>query len=235
MNAVLSSSGFDEQFGDIMLNGLDSKGTYIILRQNKRRGINIGIRPFITRVNPNVVLLGGKLRVGYTLDDNHQPVKVKVVDLHEKDAVLNLRDYCKGFSWLRESRRRFSTILGIGVAASCYDGDAALAAIEANEVAADFIGRVERQYKQYNDGIGFKNKTKVIAALAAAWSMQLPSNFIPLPSATQLPDVVVGKQSKLLNQAQENYGKNVVSFTDKVAAIAAQSAETQGAAEEDVE
>ncbi len=219
---------FNDEFGEIMLNGLSSTASYIPLRQSNRYGLNVAIRPAVFRAGPDVVVFGGKLRVGYTLDNNGNPVKAKVLDLQEKDAVLRLRDFCKGFKWLKESRKRFSTIVGFGFAASQYDGGTAIERIEENDLVAEFINRLERTYKQYNEGATFTNKTQVIAAIDASWRMLMETVFIALPATTQLADHIIGKQSKLLNKAQDNYTDNVVSFGGKVKELAAIAAEKEG-------
>ncbi len=209
---------FDGAFGDIMLNGLGSIATYIPLRTNKRYGINVAIRPILMRVSDDVVLFGGKLRVGYTLDENKKLAKTNVVEISEDVRVQRLKDYCKGFSWLKQDAKRFSTVMGFGIAASEYDGATALETMQENEIAATLINMIERKYKQYND-ISFGPKKNVaIEALNLAWLLLADSGraFKPLPETVQLPVGVVGQQSSLLNKAQDKYKDNVVSFQQKV-------------------
>lgn len=209
---------FNEKFGDMMLNGLDSIQTYIPLRTSARYGLNVAIRPMVIRASAGVVLFGGKLRVGYTLDEKKRPVKTSVTDISDDVRVQRLTEFCKGFSWQKQDKHRFSTIIGVGVAAGSYDGEAALASLESNETAADFICRLERTYKQYN-GVTFgNNRAAAVAALEAAWILQSedPRIFKPLQTFTPLPEGVVGKQSALLNKAQEKYSGNVISFQQKV-------------------
>lgn len=227
MNTALSMNEFQEEFGEIMLNGLDSRDTYIPLRQNKATGINFAIRPIVSRASSGVVIFGGKLRVGFTLDENHQPVKVSVTNLNEEAAVARLKEFGSGWAWLKQSAFRFSTICGFAFAASQYDWELAEVALTENELAKEFIERLERTYKQYNDGAKFQNKRRAIQALDAAWRMQATNVFRAMPQTVQLPPEIVGHQSKMLNEAQDSYGSNVVSFKDKVAAMAAQSAETE--------
>jgi hypothetical protein len=220
---------FKEMFGDLMLNGLDSIQTYIPLRTNARYGINVAIRPMVMRASTGVVLFGGKLRVGYTLDDKHDPVKTTVTDISDAVKEQRLIDFCKGFSWQKQNAGRFSTIIGVGLAASTFDGEVALSVLEENQVASDFINRLERTYKQYN-GVTFgNNKAAAIAALNAAWVLQSknPRIFKPLPETKQLPAEVVGKQTPILNKAQDKYRDNVVSFQQKVDDWAEQAQETE--------
>jgi hypothetical protein len=218
LGKVFTQADFQEAFGEIMLNGLDSVGTYIPLRTNKRFGLNIAIRPMVTRISEGVVLFGGKLRVGYTLDPSHQLVKSNVTDISDEVRVQRLKDYCKGFTWQRADKRRFSTVVGLGIASTVYDGAAVLEHIAENNVASEFITRLERTYKQYNDVTFASHKATAIEALNAAWMLQADSSsiFKPLPKATQLPDGIVGKQTPLLNKAQSKYRNNVVSFQQKV-------------------
>ena len=219
---------YKEMFGDMMLNGLDSIATYIPLRTNARYGINVAIRPMVMRASSGVVLFGGKLRVGYTLDGRHRPIKTNVTDISNEVKTQRLVDFCKGFSWQKQNQGRFSTIIGVGVAASAFDGPAALLALETNEIAVDFINRLERTYKQYN-GVTFgNNKGAAIAALNAAWILQSnnPRIFKPQPEFKPLPVEVVGKQTPILNKAQDKYRDNVVSFQQKVDDWAEQAQET---------
>jgi len=212
-----------------MLNGLDSIGTYIPLRTNARYGINVAIRPMVMRASTGVVLFGGKLRVGYTLDGRHRPIKTNVTDISNDVKTQRLTEFCKGFSWQKSDHHRFSTIIGVGVAGGAYDGDAVLKALEDNSIAADFIGRLERTYKQYN-GVTFgNNKAAAIAALNAAWVLQSknPRIFKPMQEFTKLPDGVAGKQTPILNKAQDKYRDNVVSFQQKVSDWAEQAQDTE--------
>ena len=219
---------YKEMFGDMMLNGLDSIATYIPLRTNARYGINVAIRPMVMRASTGVVLFGGKLRVGYTLDNRHRPIKTNVTDISEDVRMQRLTDFCKGFSWQKQDEGRFSTIIGVGVAAGLYDGPAALLALESNEIAADFINRLERTYKQYN-GVTFgNNKAAAIAALNAAWILQSNNRQIFMPLQwQQLPEEIVGKQTPIMNKAQDKYRDNVVSFQQKVNDWVEQAQETE--------
>lgn len=227
MNEAISMEDFQDEFGEIMLNGLNSKDTYITLRQNKSTGINFSIRPIVSRSSDGVVIFGGKLRVGFTLDNQHAPIKTSVTALNDAAAFQRLKDYGAGFSWLKQNEIRFSTIVGLAFAASKYDWTLAEVALTENELASDFIARLERTYSQYHDGAKFQNKRLVIAALDAAWRMQATNVFRVMPETVQLPETVVGYQSKLLNEAQDSYVGNVVSFADKVKAMAEKSAETE--------
>ena len=234
MSKVITQEVFKEMFGDMMLNGLDSIQTYIPLRTNARYGMNVAIRPMVMRPSAGVVLFGGKLRVGYTLDEKHRPVKGNITEISDEVRVQRLTDFCKGFSWQKQNPQRFSTIIGMGIAGSAFDGPAVLEALETNQVAADFINRLERTYKQYN-GVTFgNNKAAAINALNAAWILQSNNRHIfrPLTEYTQLPGEVVGKQTPILNKAQDKYRDNVVSFQQKVddwAEQAAQEAEEDSA------
>lgn len=218
----MTQTEFNEEFGDMMLHGLDSNSTYIPLRTNKSQGINVAIRPRVFRLSSNVVFYGGTLRVGYTMDEKHDILKQSVISINPDAAALRLKEFCKGFTWLKGDNQRFSTIIGVGIAASRYDGDAALIILEVNKVAEDFINRLERKYKQYNN-VGFtSHKSKAIKALNAAWLLQSGSDlYAVVPSAEQLPEKVVGLQTGVLNQAQDGYGGNVVSFQEKVEDLAA--------------
>lgn len=216
----MTQNEFQEEFGDIMLHGLDSISTYIPLRTNKAQGINVAIRPKVVRVSQGVVLFGGTFRVGYTMDENHEILKKSVTSISEDAAAARLQDFCKGFTWRKADNQRFSTIVGFGVAATRYDGEAILAALEEGQLAKDFITRLESKYKQYND-VGFTSNRRVaIQALNAAWTLQSNSVFAVLPKAEQLPGSVVGMHSGVLNQAQDSYNGNVLSFQDKVDALA---------------
>ncbi len=223
----LTQKQFQETFGDMMLHGLDSNSTYIPLRVNKKSGINVAIRPFVTRLSESIVLFSVKLRVGYTMDEGHNILSKSATDISEDVAAGRLKDFCKGFTWQRADNRRFSTIVGFAVAASRYDGEQAAIAMEENNLAAEFINKLETKYKQYND-VGFTaNKRKAIQALAAAWALQSDSVFTDLPTTTQLPDGIVGLSSGVLNKAQDGYHNNVVSFTEKVAALKAAAADAE--------
>ena len=229
----ITKEEFNEKFGSVMLNGLDSTSTYIPLRTNARYGINVAIRPMVMRVSSGVVLFGGKLRVGYTLDGKHEPVKSNVTEISQDVAVKRLKDFCKGFSWQKGNHQRFSTVMGFGVAATKFDKEGVLTGLEVNNTAQDFITRLERTYKQHNEVTFGNNKGTAALALEAAWLLQCdsPAIFQALQDFTPLPDAIVGKQSGLLNKAQDKYRSNVVSFQKKVDDWAEAAAET--AQEED--
>jgi len=213
---MMTQKEFDEAFGDIMLPGLDSSGTYIPLRMSKTLGINVSIRPMVTRMADDVVLYGGKLRVGYTIDGkNFNPVETPTVNINKATAAKRLREFCKGFSWIKKDERRCSTFVGFAVAAGKHDGEKVLKKLEDGTTAKSFIDKLELTYKQYND-VGFTlNKGKAIQALNAAWHIQSQYAFKKLPKP--LPDKVVGMESGVMNKAQPNYKGNVVSFQQKVA------------------
>ena len=221
----------------MMLHGLDSNSTYIPLRTNKTLGINVAIRPFVQRLSKNVVLFGVKLRVGYTMEKTHNSLKKSITDISEDVAAGRLRDFCKGFTWLKADARRFLTIVGFAVAATVYDGEQAAIALEESNLAAEFITRLENKYQQYNNDVGFgANKRKAIQALTAAWALQSSKVFtsLPAPATTQLPDVIVGMSSGVLNKAQKGYNGNVLSFEAKVVEKAAE-AEAAATAEAEAE
>jgi hypothetical protein len=225
--STITQEVFTEKFGDIMMHGLDSNSTYIPLRTNARYGLNVAIRPRVLRISTGVVLFGGTLRVGYTLDERHRPVKTNITDISNEVRVQRLTDFGKGFAWAKKDEKRFSTIIGVGIAASAFDGAAAITALETNGVAADFINRLERTYKQYN-GVTFgNNKGAAIEALNAAWMLQSnnPRIFKELQEFTPLPEEIVGKQSPVLNKAQDKYCDNVVSFQQKIDDWAEQAAQ----------
>lgn len=230
---TVTQEDFNEQYGEILLHGLSSTATYIPLRTNKSQGINVAIRPIVRRLSDGVVLFGGTLRVGFTLDGAYgSPVKANVVDINEESRMERLKDFCKGFSWRRQDHRRFSTIVGIAFAATRYDRDGALEALDEGDVAKDFITRLENTYKQYND-VGFTaNKRQAVAALNAAWLLQSEQVFSDPLEYTPLPEAIVGRRTGVLNQAQDKYGENVVAFTQKVTDWAEAAAE-EAAEDED--
>lgn len=228
MQDVITQDAFTEQYDEYLLNGLSSVATYIPLRTNARLGLNVAIRPMVIRANDSVVLFGGKFRVGYTLNADKTPVKSKVTALNPEAAVEQLQNFCKGFAWQKKSPRRFSTIIGVGVAGSVYDGAAVLEKVIEDNLALELLDKIERTYKQYNDGSTFTAKRKAATCLRDAWLLQAdnPSIFKPTPDMVKLPQNVVGTASgKVLNQAQDKYYDNVVSFQEKVAELAAQAAE----------
>lgn len=211
---ALDPQEFEEKYGDWMLNGLCSYHTYIPLKTNKRVGINIAIRPYVMRLSDGVVLFGGKLRVGYTIDDNGGYVKAKIVDLHAEDRFQRLREFCKGFSWQKQDDRRFSTVMGIGVAASIYDPEV-LDKIVNDGLAMEFVNKLESTYSKYNEGLTFNAKRKAAAALMDAWLIQAQGVFKPTPEMVKSGSAL-GTTSKVLNKAQDGYHDNVVSFEQKV-------------------
>ena len=216
------SNQYVKDYGDLLLNGLDSRQTYVVLRQNKTQGLNVAIRPAVERVGPNVVLFGGKFRVGYTTDDSYNIIKSKVVTLNPVSRETAIRDFCKGFLWQRVDQRRSSTVLGFGVAGSQYDRQRVIDDIVEGNLALEFVNQIDAKYKQYND-VGFQNKRKAAAAIQAAWLIQLETSFTVPPQAEFLPEEVVGTRSKLLNKAQDNHTDNVISFKEAVAAKVAKA------------
>ena len=219
MHDAMTPELFEEKYGEWMLHGISSHHTYIPLKTNARVGINIAIRPLVLRLNNNSVLFGGKLRVGYTLDNELNPVKAKIVDLHWEDAEKRLQEFCKGFTWGKQSAARFSTIVGMAVAASPYDPEV-LDKIVNDGLAAAMLNKLESTYSQYNDGQVFNHKRKAAAALNDAWLIQAEGMFQQPPEVQKLPEGVLGKATgKVLNHAQDKYHDNVVSFSKKVAEL----------------
>ena len=213
---MITAQEYQDKYGDMMLDGLSSTDTYIPLRVNARYGTNVAIRPMVFRLSDDVVMFGGKFRVGFTLDGN-EFVQAKVVDLHSEQKMERLAEFCKGFSWQKQGSRRFSTVMGFGIAAGPYDGEAILAKLVEDQIAGKMLDSIEKTYKKYND-VGFGPlKRKAVAALQDAWLLQAQNCFAPMPETQVMPDKVLGKSSKLLNKAQDKYHDNVVSFKQKVA------------------
>ena len=222
MNEVMTQEQFQETFGESLLSGLDSISTYIPLRTSKKTGINVALRPVVIRLNKESVLVGAKLRVGYTLDDTHNPVKSSVTNISPEVSAQRLIDFCQGFTWRRADERRCSVIVGFAVAASQYDGEAILAKLYENPIAANFVADLEATYKEHN-GVGFAAcRRTAVTALRAAWGIQIGTSgaFNPLPEIEVLPAGVVGQQTGILNKAEDNYHDNVVSFSKKVKELA---------------
>lgn len=211
---------FKDEFGDMLLHGTDSLSTYIPLRINTSTGINVAIRPFVTRISDNAVLYSVKLRVGYTLNKNKKIMKASAININEKAASERLKNFCKGFAWMNLNAQRFSTMIGVVLAATQYDGAKTLERMEEKGMAAEFIDQLERRYKQYNNAGFTTNKKRAIQALDAAWILHSRQIFSSMPDETTLPKDLVGLHSGVLNEAQENYSGNVVSFMDKVAKLA---------------
>lgn len=209
----INAEQFNEKYEDFLLDGLSSSNTYIPLKSNKRVGINIGLRPYVLRLSDGAVLFGGKLRVGYTIEGGEY-VKAKIVDLHEEDRFERLKDFCKGFSWQKQDFRRFSTVMGIGVAASLYEPEV-LDKIVEEGLAMDFINKLEGTYSQYNEGQTFNAKRKIAGALMDAWGLQAEGVFKPVPEMVKVGPAL-GKTTKVLNKAQDSYTDNVLSFEAKV-------------------
>lgn len=213
----ITAEQYYEKYEDYMLNGLSSASTYVPLKTNARVGINIAIRPYVMRLSDGALLFGGKLRVGYTIGDDGEYVKAKIVDLHEEDRFNRLKDFCKGFSWQKQDHRRFSTVMGIGVAASIYEPEV-LDKIVEDGLALEFVNKLESQYSQYNEGLTFNAKRKAATALMEAWLLQAEGLFKPVPEMVKTGPAL-GKTSKVLNKAQDSYTDNVVSFEQKVAEL----------------
>ena len=212
----ITPESFQEAYGDMLLDGLSSNGTYIPLRTNKRLGINVSIRPYVLRVTDTIVLFGGKLRVGYTIEDGKY-AKTKIEAINSKARVEQLKNFCKGFSWQKIDDRRMSTMVGFGVAGGDFDGASARVSVEEDGLAAKLIKDLESKYSQYNDDASFTSVRKVASALNDAWMLQSQAVY---SDAVNLPPSVVGQQTGLLNQAQDKYHDNVVSFQDKVNELA---------------
>lgn len=214
MQEALSPQEFDDKYGEYLLDGLSSTSTYIPLKTNSRLGINIAIRPYVIRDSRGVVLFGGKLRVGYTRE-NGQIVTTKITALNDEARVEQLRNFCKGFKWQKQSGRRFSTVVGIAVAAGRYDGEVVDQVIE-TKLAQKLIDSLESKFSQYNDDQSFNAKRKAAGALEAAWLIQAQKVFQPMPEAEKMSPEALGTTSKVLNKAQDGYHDNVVSFQQKV-------------------
>jgi hypothetical protein len=211
MIKILSPDEYQEKYSGLLLNGVDSLGTYIPLLIDDDLGINIAVRPLVARLSPEVVLFGVKLRVGYTVDTNHQPL-VKNIDISYNVKRQRLIDACLGFSWLKRNSERVSTIAGFGLAASDADGESIRELLVANSYAKELLNRLNIMYQKENEEEWDITDVSV-SALHDGWLLESIAQFKYVPA---LPDGVVGQHTDLLVQGADTYKSNVVDFKKKI-------------------
>lgn len=209
----ITKEDFQEKFGSMLLNGLDSKGTYIPLRVDEEAGINVAVRPIVLRVSDEIVLVGGKLRCGYTLNSSKNQIK-NVTAISKAVEEKRLQDFCKGFTWQNQDSTRLSTVIGVGIAATMSDKQQVHQHMTDTNAAEEFINKAETTYKEHN-GVGFGTyKLAAIEILDAAWRVRNP--------------LVFTENDKVKNsvELQHTPKHNVVSLTKKIKELAKEASDT---------
>ena len=208
---IPSVEEFLEKYDQYLLNGRTDGAAYIPLKVDYDTGINISLRPYAERIDANMVLFGGKFRVAYMLDDWGHVIEGQVVDLHDEDKAKRLHDACKGFNWTRASAKRFSTVVGVVMAATQYQPEVLTKVVDLG-IATELLDHIHNMYKENNDG-EFENLKKAAACLQDAWMLQGANHF---KQASKLHPEVAGTHSEIINKGDDTYKSNVVSFREKV-------------------
>jgi uncharacterized protein YgiM (DUF1202 family) len=149
-----------KEAGHLIMDGLSSEKTYVVLQHAKRAGIHLAIRPFVYKQSENTAFVGGKLRVAFdaTYEGGMEMDEEGVVDNEQK-----LRDAYPKLDWHNSDYRRLSTTVGVIVGCpSGMSGTHLLELVSAEELADKLMEWVEKWSKA---AVAEKRKTKKLLTL----------------------------------------------------------------------
>lgn len=196
--------------------GISTTNTYVVLTRNGRQGMHMALRPYITRVNEFVVLMGGRLRIAFDFQEQGRvatPRKYDSMDVDEK--IKALKEEFPGFQWETGDARRCSTTAGILVAA----GDGDLEAFKKQWEEIDFVGALldELSAKAKQTLHGLKGEKKAQETMYDALTKKFEKSFpYAFYGEGVLDEGLLGEISGLVNTSQRGYARTLKAFTKKV-------------------
>lgn len=211
----MNDKEFFDKYDDILLSGLQSTKTYVLLHRQKSKGVHLALRPMILRASPLVVVAGGKLRVGvdehYNLEDAR---KLTPAPINSEAAVNMLREAYQFRPWQKEDPTRLSTVVVIGFSAGLWNGG------EAIEALVDKTTEAMLGCAKHAVGTRLSNIRHVRNCLRGIYAQQAISVFEDKQEIVKTLDAAdLGKTTPILNKADPTQvSKVVVDFANKLAA-----------------
>lgn len=197
--------------------GLSTTNSYVILTRNARAGMHMALRPYLTRQNSQVLLLGGRLRIGFDYEGRGRvtPSCKKHQDMDYRQRKEALQAEYPGFTWDAADHRRSSVNAGILIAAGYGD----LEAFKKQWEEVDFVGalldEISAKAKQPLGGnkAGKNPQDAMYEELNKRFEGSIHYSF---GEGQELESGVLGEISGFVNCSQRGYSRTLEAFTKKV-------------------
>lgn len=172
-------------FDGLLRDGLSSQKSYVVLKQKSRSPVFLQFKPFIVRLNPQVLYIGGKLSAFPDMENE------KFQGLNPQDKLNVLTTAWKKLPKDRVSAHRVGSNAGFMVVAG--NGDEVLfnQRFDKGHMIHKLLEAIEEAM-----GIEVSNKPEVVAYLSLTYHKQL-GNFFQ-HSARKTADRPVGKKTEIL-------------------------------------
>jgi len=174
----------EDDFGDILRNGLSTTRTYVVLKQKSRSPVFLQFRPFVTRCNSVAVYIGGKLSA--FLDSGHEKVK----GVYGAERIAMLKAAWKKLPQDRVGDVRVGSNAGFYVITGKGDKSNFLSKFDKGHLIAKMLTGIEEEL-----GIEIDNRADVTAYLSWFYAQHLEGLF---EGRAKLPERSVGKKTDLL-------------------------------------
>jgi len=212
---------FAKKYDEILLDGLSSHKSYIVLHQNETTGIHLGLQPLAVRIDNQIIMIGGKLRSAWHFTDMDvvKPDKVIPSTLGAADKLL--REAYPDINWIRGSNgKRVSTVVGLGITAGYHDVKEFKKLWEENDYIEQLLKLIASAAHVPLDGPSNVKEAEPIihGALRDYYEEMIPELFGSVIKLSKLGDVI-----ELMDE--KNQTAKIISFKEKLEEKAKKEAE----------
>lgn len=180
-----------EKHKALLVDGLSSTNSYVALVHKSRVPVLLQFKPFIERVDQNVLSIGGKLSAFF---DANKSDKIEGLGYDEREQKL-----AKAFAGLQARKRsykRVGTLIGLSTLAGVNQLRAYRAAFKDSGVVAKLLTFIESNY-----GVEIENKRKVKEALEDMYLHQIETNHLFADvkvEAKAIPKTLLGRSTPVV-------------------------------------
>jgi hypothetical protein len=174
----------EEDFGDLLRDGLSTSRTYVVLKEKNRSPVYLCFRPFISRMGMTVVYVGGKLSA--FPNTSHE----KWANMDEEEQTEALKAGWKNLPQDRVSSGRVGSNAGFYVAAGGKDLEVFKTKFDKGHLIHVLLDSIEEQLETE-----VSNRQEVVAYLSGYYREHLEPVF---GQGVSLPPRLVGKKSEIL-------------------------------------
>jgi hypothetical protein len=175
----------EDDFSNLLRRGLSGNLDYITLKQKSRSPVFLQFKPFVQRINSQVIYIGGKLSA---FPDKESQ---KFLGLETGDQVNLLKAAWKKLPQDRVNQSRVGSNAGFHVVAGYADQTLFETRFDKGHMIHKLLEAIEEGL-----GIEIDNKNEVVGYLSLKYHQQLPHVFAAGVKKTK--DRLVGKKSNCL-------------------------------------
>lgn len=209
----------EDDFGELLRDGLSSSKSYVVLKEKNRSPVYLCFKPFIRRLRPQVLYIGGKLSA---FIDASIAGEMNSEELEEK-----LNGVWRKLPRDRTNGRRIGSNAGFLIA--CGTGETQMAKFlqkfEKAHVVHALLDGIEAKL-----GVEIANRNEVVAYLAMVYRNHLPGYGEYYGQGGRLTDRQIGKKTEvLIGQTYVSGGDELEKFIEAYSLTP--SSETSGDAD----